>query len=299
MALVDVVVVSYNSTDHLRACIAPLAGLEDAAVIVVDNASADDSLDTIADLPVKTIRRLTNGGFATGCNAGWRAGSAPFVLFLNPDATIDESSLHRLVAVLEEDERIGAVAPRIEHPDGSLVHSLRRFPRLRSTFSRALYLHRLWPRSTWTDELVRDESSYRVPSEPEWVSGACLMARRSALEQIGGWDEGFFFYSEDIDLCRRLWAAGLRIRFEPAAIALHAGGASAPRSAMLPLLTESRLRYADKHGSRASATLARVGLALGSLTRVVLSRGGVATRRGHARALARALSRAPAERRSS
>lgn len=296
MAYMDVVVVSFNSAGQLRSCVGPLAGHEDLNVIVVDNASTDDSLAAIADLPVTAIPRATNDGFATGCNAGWRAGSAPFVLFLNPDATIDPTSLRRLVAVLQADERIGAVAPRIEHPDGSLVHSLRRFPRLRSTYARAFYLHRLLPRSTWTDELIRDEASYQLPSEPEWASGACLLVRRSALERIEGWDEGFFLYGEDIDLCRRLWGAGWRIRFEPAATVVHAGGASAPRSAMLPLLTESRLRYSAKHGSSLHAALTRVGVAIGSLSRIVLSRGGPAARRGHARALARALSRRPAAR---
>ena len=76
MAFVDVVVVSYNSADHLRACVEPLAGLDDVNVVVVDNASADDSIGSIADLPVLCLRRSTNGGFAAGCNAGWRVGSS-------------------------------------------------------------------------------------------------------------------------------------------------------------------------------------------------------------------------------
>jgi N-acetylglucosaminyl-diphospho-decaprenol L-rhamnosyltransferase len=295
MTMLDVVVVSYNSADHLRACVGALARTDGVEVIVVDNASTDGSVETIADLPLTIIERTTNDGFATGCNAGWRVGTAPFVLFLNPDATIDASSLHRLVDVLEHDERVGAVAPRVEHPDGSLVHSLRRFPRLRSTYARALFLHRLWPRASWTDELVRDEAQYVDPSEPEWASGACLLLRRSALVSVEGWDEGFFLYGEDIDLCRRLREAGWRLRFEPAANVVHAGGASAPRSAMWPLLTESRLRYAAKHGSPISAILTRLGVALGSLIRVFVSRGGLPARRGHMRAFARAVVHRPGE----
>lgn len=287
---VDVVVVSYNSAGHLRGCVELLVAVDDLQVFVVDNASADGSLGTVADLPVKAIARSTNGGFAVGCNEGWRAGSSPYVLFLNPDATIEATSVRTLVAAVDGDDTVGAAAPRIEHPDGSLVHSLRRFPRLRSTYARALYLHRLFPRAPWSDEVVRDDALYAAPGEPEWVSGSCILVRRAALEQIGGWDEEFFLYSEDIDLCRRLWRGGWRIRYEPAAVAVHAGGGSAPRSALLPLLTESRLRYAAKHGSRSYAALARGGVALGSLTRILLSRGGLATRRGHALALARAVS---------
>jgi N-acetylglucosaminyl-diphospho-decaprenol L-rhamnosyltransferase len=284
---VDVVVVSYNSANELRDCVEPLSQLEGVSVIVVDNASRDASLSRIADLPVKAIPRDTNDGFAAGCNAGWVTGSAPYVLFLNPDASIDENSLGLLVSALESDGSAGAVAPRIEHPDGSLVFSLRRCPRLCSTFSRALFLHRVFPLASWSDEIVRDPSRYRAAHEPEWVSGACILVRRDALEELRGWDEGYFLYREDADLCRRLSQSGRRIRFEPTARALHVGGASAPRAALLPVLVDSRLRYARKFGSPLNVLLNRLGLALGSATHVVVSRGGLAVRTGHARALLR------------
>lgn len=285
MAPVDVVVVSYNSRDRLRECVAPLAGAAGTQVIVVDNASADGSLETLDGLPVTAIPSAVNGGFAYGCNIGWRHGSAPYVLLLNPDATLGESSLRRLVDVLEADERAGAVAPRIEHPDGSLDHSIRRFPRLRSTYARALFLHRLFPRATWTDEVVREEATYRSPGPAEWVSGACVLVRREALERIEGLDEGFFLYCEDKDLCKRLWDAGYRVLFEPDAVSQHEGGASAPRSALLPVLVASRVRYAHKHSGVHVALLERLGLALGALTHIVLSRGGAAVRFGHARSM--------------
>src|SRR5438128_10471129 len=97
MRRVDVVVVSYNSRYHLRACVEPLARLDDVHVIVVDNASADDSLEVVADLRVTALQRPSNGGFASGVNDGWRLGDAPYVLILNPDATIDPAALNRLV----------------------------------------------------------------------------------------------------------------------------------------------------------------------------------------------------------
>jgi len=104
MEPVDVVVVSYNSSDHLRACVEPLARAADVHVVVVDNASEDDSLASVADLPLTAVALECNGGFSHGCNVGLRKGTAPFVLLLNPDAVIDESSLRRLVRVLEEDD---------------------------------------------------------------------------------------------------------------------------------------------------------------------------------------------------
>lgn len=292
MPLVDVVVVSYNSREHLRECVEPFIKTDDFNVIVVDNASTDGSLAAVAGLPVTTHALAENGGFARGCNLGWRSGTAPFVLFLNPDARIDDQSVRRLVRVLEEDATVGLAAPRIVGADGSLEFSQRRFPRIRSTYAQALFLHRLLPRAEWTDELVRDPDAYAHPGSPEWVSGACVLVRRALLEQLGGWDEGFFLYSEDVDLCRRMRDAGFDIRYEPEAPAVHATGGSAPRSTLLPVLATSRLRYAEKHQNRLFALIERIGIGLGALTHLLLARGGVPRRAGHARSLKVILRRA-------
>lgn len=283
--MVDVVVVSHNNSAELRACVASLSGLFGIHVIVVDNASSDDTLDRVVDLPLTAIPLSRNGGFAHGVNVGWRAGAAPYVLVLNPDATIEEASLYRLVDVLEREPETGAVAPRILRGDGSLDFSQRRFPRLRSTYAQALFLHRAFPRAEWTDEVVRDWAAYAHPSSPDWVSGACILLRRSLLEELDGLDESFFMYCEDIDLCRRLRNAGHDVRYEPKAVVVHAGGASAPRPSLLPVLAASRLRYAAKHRSRPVAALERFGIALGALSHIVVSRGGRGVRAGHARAL--------------
>ena len=282
---VDVVVVTYNSRAQLRACIEPLAELPEAHVIVVDNASADASLEVVRGLPVTAIQRESNGGFATGVNAGWRAGSAPSVLLLNPDARIDAVSLRTLIRVIDETPEAGAVAPRIVNDDGSLDHSQRRFPRLRSTYARALFLHRVFRTAAWTDELVRDEEASALRGSPEWVSGACVLVRREALAELNGLDEGFFMYSEDVDLCRRLRSAGYGVVFEPAAVVEHVGGASAPRAGLLPALAASRVRYARKHHGRVVAFLERVGVGLEAATHALVGRGGRAARAGHARAL--------------
>src|SRR5262249_33020080 len=150
-----------------------------------------------------------------------------------------------------------------------------RFPRLLSTYAQALFLHRLFPNAAWSNEMVRDQRAYERPGAPEWVSGACILVRRTALEELGGWDDGFFLYSEDTDLCPRLRGRGYGVLFEPTARVVHVEGASAPRSATFPLLAASRVRYARKHHSRPYALLTRLGVALGSLTHVVVSSGGM------------------------
>ena len=279
---------SFNSRAHLRDCVTPLAGTPAFEVTVVDNASTDGCLDTVTALPLKALALHANGGFAHGCNAGWRTGRAPYVLFLNPDATIDPASALRLADVLDRDHRVAVAAPMIVDADGTLDYSLRRFSRVRSTFARALFLHRLFPSATWSDEIVRDESVYETPGPAEWVSGACMLIRRTALEQVGGFDEGYFMYCEDQDICRRLRNTGAEIWYEPSARCVHEGGASAPRAALLPTLVGSRVRYATVHQNRLLAGLERLGLAVEALVRVVATSRGRDVRAGHARALVRA-----------
>ena len=286
---VDVVVVSYRSGKELRACVEPLAATEGIQVTVVDNASGDGSLDAVAGLDVRTIALPDNRGFAAGCNAGWRAGSGRYALFVNPDARIVPAAAETLAAVLDREPDVAVAAPRIVDDDGSLDLSQRRFPTLRSTYAHALFLHRLFRRADWASELVRDPADYERPGSPDWASGACLLVRRSVLEELGGWDEGFFMYCEDKDLCRRARDGGYDVRFEPAAVAHHAGGASAPRPSLAHVLAQSRVRYARKHHGRVVAELERAGIALTALTHMAISRGGRAARAGHAAALRAAL----------
>ena len=293
MQPVDVVVVSYNSSRVLRDCVSTLAGYPEVEVVVVDNASDDASLATIADLRVRRIQLDSNLGFSYGCNVGWRSGGAPFVLFLNPDGRVEGRAVERLVRTLEDHPRAGVVGPRIVEQDGSLDYSIRRFPRLRSTFAQAVFLHRVFPAASWTDEIVRDRARYDEPGPAEWVSGACFLVRRTVLEQLGGLDDGFFLYCEDKDFCRRVWDLGYEVRFEPDALAVHEGGASAPRASLFPVLARSRIRYARKHRSRPAAAVERAGIALGAMTHVAVGRGGSEARAGYAAAFRAAVSRIP------
>jgi N-acetylglucosaminyl-diphospho-decaprenol L-rhamnosyltransferase len=289
MALVDVVVVSYNSADHLRPCVEGLSREPDVSVTVVDNASADGTLETVADLPVHSIQTGANLGFARGCNIGWAGGSSPYVLFLNPDAQLARSSLDALVATLESTPRAGVAAPRIVSETGELQWSLRRFPRLRSTYAQALFLHLVARHAAWADEVIRDRDWYERAGVQEWASGACLLVRRSLLEQLGGFDERFFIYCEDIDLCYRTRSAGYEVHYVPDAVAVHAGGASAPREAMTATLTRSRITWARSHRSRLGAAAEQLGIGLEAATRLAVGHGGRLGRRGHAQSLRAAL----------
>jgi N-acetylglucosaminyl-diphospho-decaprenol L-rhamnosyltransferase len=236
--------------------------------------------------PVSAIRAGRNGGFSFGCNLGAAAGSSEYVLFLNPDAILSPAHLDVMVAALDRSPGTALVGPRILGGEGELLLTRRRLPRLRSTFAQALFLHRIFPAAAWADEMVRDPAAYEQEGEAEWLSGACMLVRRSAFEQIGGFDEGFFLYCEDTDICLRLRAAGHGVRYEPGAVARHIEGSSAPRSELLAIHTRSRVRYARLHYRRPAARLEAVALVLSALTHaaVTLPRRP-ATARGHLAAL--------------
>ena len=288
----DAVIVAYNSARTLRACVEPLSHMASVRVRVVDNASPDGSLATLEGLDVDTVIAAANDGFAAGCNLGIAATDAPYVLLLNPDARLTAKDLAALVDVLDADPSVGIVGPQILEDDGSLAYSLRRFPRRRSTYAQALFLHRVWPRAPWTDELIRDPAAYAAPGSFDWVSGACMLIRRTALEQVGGLDEQFFLYCEDMDLCARVRAAGWDVRYQPGATVRHEGGASAPRETLLAIYARNRVIYARKHDRRGAAPIEAAGVALGHLTHAITAARQPGGTRGHLRALAAAV-RAP------
>ena len=286
---VDAVIVAYNSARTLRACVEPLTAIEGVRVIVVDNRSPDDTAGTVAGLDVELVRASRNGGFAAGCNLGIARATGHYVLLLNPDARMSAGALDALVATLDANPETAIAGPRIVEDDGTLASSQRRFPRPLSTFAQALFLHRLWPHASWTDELVRDPAAYGTAGAPDWVSGACMLIRREALELVGGMDEDFFLYCEDMDLCARVRDAGWDVRYEPSAIVHHEGGASRPREELLATLARNRVLYARKHAGRTTVLLEAAGVALGHATHAVTSLARPALRRGHLRAFAAAL----------
>jgi GT2 family glycosyltransferase len=282
---VDVVIVTYNSAPTIEHCLNGLVDQPHLHVTVVDNASTDATVEVLRGFSVDLISQKSNVGFAAGCNVGWRHGQSPYVLFLNPDAAVDTASIRALVDVVESDESAGIVAPKFVYPDGRLALYLRRFPSLSSTFGRALFLHRIFPHVGRLEEVVGNRSSYERPGRHDWIPGACMLVRRTLLTALAGFDERYFMYCEDKDLCKRAAELGYYVWYEPKAVCVHESGASKPRSSLLPVLAASRLRYARLHEPRPIAALHRLGLVLEALTRLVLTRGGTAARAGHAQAL--------------
>ncbi len=282
---IDAVIVSYNSRDTLRAGVDPLLKMPGVTVTVVDNDSTDDSLGAVDGLPVRAIQSGRNGGFGFGCNVGAAAGAAPYVLFLNPDARIERADLERLADVLDAEPDVGIVGPRLLDGTDRMIPNLRTWQRARSIWAQALFLHRALPRARWANEINQDVAAHEYVQHPEWVSGCCMLVRRSLFEHIGGFDDGFFLYSEDMDICARVWAAGDRVRYEPSATVRHEEGRSAPRTSLFAVLAQSRARYARKHGGAVGSRVVIAGIAAEALTHALANLRRPDHARGHVDAL--------------
>jgi GT2 family glycosyltransferase len=235
---VSVIILNYNTCDDLRTCLRSVQQTEagsseaNAEVFVVDNASSDVSADMVAsEFPwVSLIRAPRNGGYAYGNNLAIRMCRGEYVLLLNPDALVPPGAIDSLCDYLDERPAAGVVGPKVLRPDGSLDLACRRsFPTLEVSSYRILGLSKLFPRSR---RFGRYNLTYLDPDEPaevDSVVGACMLVRRSAIEQAGLLDEQFFMYGEDLDWAYRMKQAGWSILYNPSVTVLHRKGESSRR----------------------------------------------------------------------
>ena len=234
MTELAVVIVNFNSGGALPRTLASLpdglAGVEWDA-IVVDNASTDGSERALeAESRVRLLRQPANLGFAAGVNAGFSATTAPFVLVLNPDCRLQPGSGQCLLAEMQRWPDCAVLGPVVLDPSGSLQESARGDPNmLTGLFGRTALLSRLLPILPVVKRNLSASPLSKVsgPSHPvDWVSGACMLLRREALDEVGGFDEGYFLYWEDADVCRRLRQAGWQVRYTTVSTVVHDVGQS-------------------------------------------------------------------------
>jgi N-acetylglucosaminyl-diphospho-decaprenol L-rhamnosyltransferase len=226
---VAVVTVSYGSGDVLAGFLesVPAASVNPLAVVVADNkASAEPVAELAAAAQASYLPLDRNRGYGDGMNAGVASlpQSVEWVLLSNPDVILGAGSVDALVAVGTEDSTIGAVGPAI-FTNGAIYPSARSVPSLRTGIGHALFAN-IWLGNPWTRAYRRDTEDTPTRRDAGWLSGACLLVRRSAFEQLGGFDPGFFMYFEDVDLGYRLGKAGYRNVYEPAATVTHSGAHS-------------------------------------------------------------------------
>lgn len=273
--LLSVVVVSWNTRELLRACIASalvaageVAGTTE--LIVVDNASSDGSVDMVrlAFPTVRVIANASNAGFAAATNQGIRESRGRQVLLLNPDTTAAPDVLGILTSFLEEHPEAGAVGPRLVGKDGEPQISCFPLPTHGRELWRLFHLDSFVAVARYPASLLGSPEPQRVES----VQGACLLVRREALEQAGLLDERFFIYTEEIDFCRRLLDCGWHIVWIPRAVVVHYGGASTSQvsARMFIELYRSKVQYFRKHTGALGAAAYKAVLVAASVPRLVL-----------------------------
>jgi GT2 family glycosyltransferase len=270
---VSAVIVHHRTPDDtVEAVRAITAAAPETEIVVVDNASDDSIARRLWDeaSAARLVVETENRGYGAACNRGARETSRPFVLFLNSDAIAQEEAVDALAAALDRDDRSAAVGPRLQNADGTLQPSILRLPTFWRIFCESSGLAFLTGgRGPFRGHSATRENHSR-PQEVECVKGAALLVRRAALEEVGGFDERFFLYAEESDLCARLRLRGWRILFEPSARVVHRGGASAG-DRLFGQLNESLAAYVIRHQGRLAGTLARLMLTGGAAVRYVAS----------------------------
>jgi len=272
--VLSAIIVAYRTPSEVAAAVASLRAQTDPPdeIVVVDNGAADgDPLPELAELAGVAIRRPErNIGYGAGCNFGARVVSGDDLLVMNADVVLTAGATAALRGRLHSDDQIAVVGPRI-FSHGEVQLSARAFPSLRTgLFGRRSVLTRLLVRAQRYPTELRParQGGGRV----DWVSGACMLVRRSAFDAVGGFDEGYWMYWEDADLCRRLDNKSWQVHFEPAAVVHHATGASGVSARTIRAFHESAARFAKRHIARTEAERALIQALLRARTRLVLRR---------------------------
>ena len=274
----SVIIVSWNVADLLRACLrsvldevrragmAPIeaahanegegegegAGGPGVEIVVVDNASRDGSAEMVRrEFPAaRLLANSENRGFGAANNQGLAESRGAAVLFLNPDTVVHPGAFSELLACLREHPEVGAVGPRLVNPDGSTQSSRRHFPWLAAAFVESTPLQRHLGRLPALRHYYAADAPDSCSQTVDWLVGACLLVRRAALDRVGGFDERFFMYSEEMDLCFRLRQAGYSVRYLASAQVTHHEAASSRQDLFRQNVNfhESRERFFRKHG---------------------------------------------------
>lgn len=257
--------------DVLRSCLA--SGLPQSQLTVVDNGSDDGTADLVAErFPATRLVRLErNLGFGAANNLAARGLPGGALLLLNPDAVLIDDALAAMLRALAADPLRAVISPRIDRPDGSLDQACRRtFPRPLIAFWRLGGLSRLRPASRRFGAYNLSYLPVDQPAEIDSGSGACLLVRRDVWDRVGGFDQRFFMYGEDLDLCWRIRDLGFKVWYEPAARVVHRKGRSS-RQDVAPMLVAfhvSMWRFYRLHYLRGGNALWSPLVGLGILSRL-------------------------------
>ncbi len=263
----SIVIVSWNVRELLRACLQSIHATTPAdlslEVIVVDNGSTDGTVEMLcgAFSWVQLIEAEGNLGFSGGNNLGLAASRGRYVLLLNPDTLVLGDALPKMLAYMEAHPQVGALGPQLLNEDGTVQSSRRRFPTFWTAIFESTWLQPIAPKRVLDRYYMRDHADDEIV-EVDWVQGAALLVRREVIAQVGGFDEGFFMYSEELDWQKRIKAAGWQIIYYPEAQIVHYGGKSSEQviAQRHIYFQSSKVRYFCKHHGRLTGFIIRAVL---------------------------------------
>lgn len=268
---VSIVVASHDTRAYLEHCLSTLG--DEHEVIVVDNASTDGSSALVnARFPhVHLVALDINCGYGGALNKGIAVAGGEYVLLMNADAWPRPRAVEELVELARREPRTGVIGPRLLNPDGTLQPTVRGFPTVWRLATEYLFLRWLAPWSRALNAFYGSRFDHRSRREAEFLVGAVLLVRRQLIDQIGGFDERFFMYNEEVDFCYRARASGWRVVFSPDAEFVHVGGASTvDRPQMYREQLRSHLRFLAKHHGPDQAERARKLLAAAMRVRALV-----------------------------
>lgn len=284
MADLSIIIVNWNVRDLLDRCLSSIYDSQAAVgrkckdlpqleILVVDCASADDSVSMVSEKypDVVLLPQDENIGFSRGNNLAMSAATAPVFLLLNPDTEVSEDAIFQMLQYLESHPTVGILGPHTLNSDGSHQSTRRRFPSVLTGVFESTWLSALAPAAIHEHYYMRDSDDDAI-LEVDWVQGSAMMLRRQIFAAIGGLDDGFVMYSEELDYCRRAKSAGWKVIYHGGARITHHGGKSsdqAPAFAQIQFHT-SKLRYFRKHHGLLSYLLLRALILLQFLWQLAL-----------------------------
>lgn len=264
----SIIIVSWNVADLLRGCLFSIdenRGDLDLEVIVVDSASSDNSVAMMQnEFPWVTLLACgENVGFPRGNNLGLEQANGRYLLLLNPDTVVLDDALSKMMAYMQQNPEVGVLGCQLLNKDGTVQSSKRRFPTMTTAFFESTWLETVAPSGVLASYYAQDLPDNSV-NDVDWVMGACMLAPRQVVEEVGGMDEAYFMYSEELDWCRRIKDSGWRVVYYPEAQIIHYVGQSSDQAVVARHINfqQAKLRYFRKYHGRFPAGVLRLFLLL-------------------------------------
>ena len=221
------IIVNYNNSEPLKDCLESIYKTVHGItfeVIVVDNSEEDPGLEALKSSSPKTqfISNSSNVGFSKANNQAAQIAHGDILVFLNPDTILSKDALASMCRHVQSHPEIGALGPKVVNTDGSLQYSCRRYPTVwTGLFNRYSTLSRLFPNNRFTSQYLMFDFDHNKIRQVDWLSGCCLMVSKKAFDAVGGFDENYFLFNEDVDLCRMINQAGMEVLYFPEATVIH------------------------------------------------------------------------------